>query len=446
MAGAADLVAALTGGDKLEQDAYSQAAQRIASAQAAQSLMDKRVQEAYALKKQNETRDRFGNVFASVVTNRPEGQIALSNNELATLVPMMLAGGYGTANDAISALETLNQAFGRQATVAGAQQMNYRPDVVGALAFDPKQAADIGTVEKVGDLLLTGNRSENPQVEAIMTALNAKTAAASDKSGRGTENERKIQAIMQRINPETNAPYTRQEAEDRVWFEDINVNAVTGQPFLENTVTQQISPLELTNPGGDKPAPTVPSGQTFYDLAGKATGPANMASDLWARASSLVGGNPDFGATQAIENVTVNLQQIIRGLSISDRNPVTEQERLLEWIKLEPGWLTSPATFKARVTGANNALRAKLEASKRDAADYTLPPQLQKAAQQDVRTVTQALNVLGHPDWRMENLPPALVEGVRSELMAYPTWNKLSEADRNELVLRTALERSESGY
>jgi len=439
-AGLGDLVAAFTGGGQLEQDAYSKAALRLMSAQNTQAQMDKTVQQAYDLKKQSSNKEAFGNILAELGPEMQGQNYQITPEQLSNAMRYGVGGG---VTDPAGMLSKLQKEFMSQRMLEGRSKEMTDPNAVASAYFEQKPVA---TVQKIGDLMVEGGYGSNPQVNQIMTAMNAVAGSAADKSGRGTEKERQIQAIMQRIDPETGKNYTRQEAEDRVWFEDINVNAVTGQPFLKNSVTQQISPVELTGAGGDTPSPSVPQGETFYDLAGQATGPANMAKDLWARASSLVGGSPDFESTQAIENITVNLQQIIRGLSISDRNPVTEQERLLEWIKLEPGWLTSAGTFRARVSGANKALTAKLAASERDAADYTLPPQIQKAAQQDVRTVTQALNVLGHPDWRMQNLPPILLETVRAELMAHPQWQEMNEKEREELVRRYALERSENGY
>lgn len=444
MAGAADLVSALTGGAGIEQAAYDKAAQRILEAQKTQEDLKHRIQETYALTQQNKARDMFGPTFQSVL-NAPGRQpnAPYSQEEIARLVPLMLEANNYNFTDAGSGMEKQILNMLRMGMYEGAGQAGFTPFNQAAATF---QGKPIETLDKVGDLVVRDNLTDNPMVDAVLSGQNAAFGARSDKSGRGTENERKIQAIMQRINDETGKPYTRQEAEDRVWFEDINVNAVTGQPFLQNDVTQAITPLEMTGAGGDTPRPVIPEEQTFYSLSGDATGPANMARDLWARASSLVGGKPDFKSTKAIENIKINLQQIIRGLSISDRNPVTEQERLLEWINLEPGWLTSEDTFNARIDGANDALVAKLQASERDAGDYTLPPAIQKAAQQDVRTVKMALDVLGHPDWRNRNkngadVPQQLYQQIEAEYSTHPEWQTWDTTKRDNMIRWTAKER-----
>jgi hypothetical protein len=444
VAGAADLVSALTGGDRIEQQAYSEAAQRIVNAQAAQALMDKRVEEANRLARESAGQKATGRALAAFLT-APGREVGtpLSEREMASLMMTAVQGGV-PLNQLGSATDDINK-------------MLLRGGAYNAALGNPDQFSDYNrfvfshnmeempAFEAVGDLAVR-NLYGNAQVDPALTEQMNQATARSDRSGAATEKERRILRLMQRIDPETGQLYTRQRAEDLVLFEEVIINPVTGEAAIHNSVSQTVEPIAPTGMGETPVMPPVPLSESFYGAAPEGTGPRAIANDLWARGSSLVGGNPDFTATTAISNITTNLQQIIRGLSINDKNAVTEQERLLEWLKLEPSFFTSPATFRARISGLNDALMNKLEKSRYQATDQTLAPKLRRDAQNDVRTAMTALNVLGHPKWMWTQVPEDLKETVRSELVAHPQWNTLSEEQKQELLKLEAIARYRAGY
>jgi hypothetical protein len=144
MAGAADLVAALTGGGQIEQKAYGDAAYRIMQARNAQAQMDKRVQDAALVRDQLRSRQNFENTFTPDMSHPDTLKYAI----LADVADQLKYGqesiGVGQKNDARA----------RAAEIAN------------AMKGDPASLLNAQTAVASGKLLGPGNVLTGPQAEA----------------------------------------------------------------------------------------------------------------------------------------------------------------------------------------------------------------------------------------------------------------------------------------
>ena len=407
--GTAELVSSFAGGGQLEDAAYARQAKRIMDVQNSQAQLNKRVQEAYDLSRQNKSRDQFPNTYAAAITNMDPGQTTFGPNQMAALIPAMASVNGWDFSDAAGGLDKNMESLLRMAMANATREASFTPVNQAALAFDPKP---VPTLERDGDVFLRDNLTADPSVDQLVSGMNAAFGATSDKSGVGAKDQREIASLKRQINPTTGQNFTQSEAENIVYdIRKMGINSVSGEPFVMDAVGESVNYIE---PGGGTtglPLPSVPDDETYFEQANKGTGPKNKFDALWAQVASLIPGtNPDFESTEAITNMTANLQTMIRSLSINDKNAVSEQERLLEWINVQPGWFKSPQLIQSRVRGLDNALRQRMRKALFDMGDDSLAPALKRDAQNDVKMIRQTLDMIGTPEHRASKKYPGFWE------------------------------------
>ena len=237
MTGAADLVAALTGGKQIEQQAYGDAAYRIMQAREAQANMDKRVQEAAILKDQLRSR---GNFERNSMDMPPELRFAILAGLGSDYNQGQQGAGHGIQNNALA--EALKQAL------AGGD-----PDAINRLV-------GVGS----GKLLGPGNVKVGQQADADIAET---VASAIEKSNMANFNQaRAVKAGQGDPAKAITSALTAPMLEDLSYKSTVEVpnpdydpDAWFWQDAADETITKEVVPLHEFQvwqalKGGDDPA------------------------------------------------------------------------------------------------------------------------------------------------------------------------------------------------
>lgn len=238
MTGAADLVAALTGGRGIEQDAYNTAAARIIQARNAQADMDKKVQEAAKIKDILRSRQNFENVSMDLP---PEVRYAI----LAELGPQLKAGqesiGVGQQNKAraAAAMEALR-------SPEGVDRLNAQMAIASGKLLAPTnvrvgQQADADIAETVASAVEKANMANYNQARAV-------------KAGAGDPAKAITSALTAPILEDLGYPQDVEVANP-----NYDPDAWPWQDAADETITKQVVPLHEFQvwqalKGGDDPA------------------------------------------------------------------------------------------------------------------------------------------------------------------------------------------------
>lgn len=420
--GIADLVGALTGGAGIENAAYDRQAARMLEAREKQAMLDKRMQEAALVADQMRSR---GNFERNSMDMPPEVRFAI----MAGMGSDFNQGTQGMLNQ---------QEFTNRNRLEGArldEGFTLGNAVANALQPTPNI---VGTVERVGDLLVSGNQGANPQVEQIMTALNAAAGAASDKSGTKGVREQKIQDAMQlyKMDRGTAAAFV-----DGYIKQDIN-------EYTGNVVRQNILPegsislpgygpateIPITGGMSDVPPPAPPPGESLYDIAPVATGIGPTTQDLLAKTVTLFGGSADMEPTAAIQTMNTSIQDMVRALSINPRFPVAEQERIIREINLKPGLLTSPETLRSRMASIAKSLELRAAQAERDANDPSLSRSIRQAQSDNAVMIRNFLPKLGASSSKQTVITPELRNRAENALYDVPGFIEMPPERQDRLI------------
>jgi hypothetical protein len=386
MAGAADLVAALTGGQAIEQDAYGKAAQRIATAQATQALMDERMQKAYAQSRKNSQGEAFGNILSTLGPELEGQNYQLLPEQVTNLYRYGVGGG---VPDIENVLKGLQEQLMRQRVLQGRTDEGMTdPNAVINSYLKPEL---VPTVEKEGDLMIRGKYSAEPIIDALMTNENAIAGAKSDKSGSRGQRGDKINDYMSLGIPR---PEAIALADSKATLE---INPYTGKMVYKNDLTGESYEVAMQGgtAGTDVPAPQ--PDQTLYNLAEQGTGPGPVTQDLISRGLTLFGVASDMEPTEAMQTINTAKNEMIRALSINPRFPVGEINRLSEEINLAPGFLTSSATMRSRMESIDRSLRLRLKQAERDANDPSLSREIRQSQGDNAVAIRNFITQMGVP-------------------------------------------------
>lgn len=382
-AGTAELIAALSGGGRIENAAYGREANRILDAQNARAMLDKRVVDAAMAARTNESQRGLPSAFSSAIRSMEPNQSTFGKDQIAALGPILLQGGY-TASDFDKMMQIMSRAaMDRAAGEAGLTPMN-----------QASQTFNMGAVpgiEEIGDLIVRGNLTANPQVDTVLTELNAGANASAGAPG---VREQEIQDLMRMINPDTNRPFTRPEAVRKKEWEDVRVDN-QGNVIAVDSFNRAADSVLL---GGDQPSPPIPApppGGTMMELASVGTGLMAAGSDIFARTVSLFGFNPNFAASQAMGQMKSMALQIINSQRQNPRFSEGERTDLLKRFNVEPGMFRSEGYAISQLQALKQVLTTVAAQNDADAADPRLTTKERGAARNHAREARNSIALIG---------------------------------------------------
>jgi hypothetical protein len=435
--GTADLMAALTGGNSVENAAYMQQAQRILNVQNAQMRLDDKVREAHEAV-QEQKRTDMGRKGISALLTSIDPKTGMSSNELAGLVNYALM--MGMENNAGGFVDDLGQLTRRIGMGQAADEANITP--INRIAFQENLDA-VPTLDQVGKLMVRGNYTAEPVIDALATGMNT----TQEGKLAGDQRERKIRDVMAQNNPATGQRFNRAEAVNIVdRHMTMDINDATGNVVLSNLIDGTAIEVPLSGGTSGVPPMAPEEGRTLFELAGAATGVANSIQDLYARGVTLFGADADLSATSAIQTINTSMQSMIRALTVNPKFPVAEQDRILEEIKIRPGMFTSVAVMQSRMESIAQDLMLRAEQAERDAADQSMPQATRAAQRQNAADIRNFLPILGVPGYGKVERPTITEEqraSLRTEYETLPGWQTLTPEEQDEFIERSWRERSQ---
>jgi len=430
------LAAAFGGGGTLEDASYSRAKQRLLTAASTQAQMDKRVQEAFMLTRQNENQQ---GLLDNPIDLRNPG--ALDNNNIMQL---LAAQGFSNPSNVVGALNEGAEFQNRGRLEQASLEEGFTDANAIARALQPTPQLT-PRVDVKGGIGLTDQFTDQASLAEpeILKALNAGSASS---SGTLALREREIARIMQQPDPETGVPFTAAKAgniaDGRLRYEQ---NDVTGKIDKIDTLNGTVTEIRRTGGTANAPQIAPEEGKTFYELANYATGIANSSSDLINRGLSLFGADVDTTETEAIQTINTGMQAMVRALSVNPRFPVAEQKRILEEIKIKPGFLTSPQVMQGRMRSIAESLTLRMQQAQRDADNPSLGQDIREAQSDNAVAINNFLPQLGVPGFGKVEPAGTITPEVRAsavqQLEALPGFGEMSPADQEELIERFARER-----
>lgn len=228
--------------------------------------------------------------------------------------------------------------------------------------------------------------------EAVFAALDAEFGMGKG-ARKETERDRKIQGLRSR-------GFSREESVD---ITDGRMRPITdplsGETSLLNIATQEVTPVggraapEAPGPAPEAPAPA----KTVFDQLGEGVGiGAVFAEGLSRTAGQFIPSMAKEETTRARTGIRGLREKLLRALSMSGRQLVVEQTRLLENIP-STGIFESEPHARAQLTELHGQLSRQLMDDYAFGHDTSNPKELRKKALEQARHIEDMLRELGDP-------------------------------------------------
>jgi hypothetical protein len=392
-AGTAELVAALTGGAGIEADAFGAEYKRLVDAQAAQALMTERMQKAAGLERQN--------VNAAWVQANP---IDWRNPEAITpeaLTRVLLAGVGGDPKNLTGALRGGQDYWARQELLKAAREQGMTD--ANALAWMAQSSPELVPGVEMLDRTAVENLYGEPgtqEVNKVISQLNAGYRAGSDESGRTAQDERRIAALMQTINPATGKPFTELEAKQHEYQKEVAWNPKTGRVEWVDTVRGRFGVV----PPEDSPLadgfPPAPIGQSLTENVGYSSGLFNSILAAWAipaRWLNIPETQREQLTQRARQQFRANTNMLVQAFLNNPKAPVAEQQFVRRELGLLPEVLDDPVLMLQRMKSLHQNIVRRLSYYDDILSDDGTPPDLYNKYFESKLVLQMFLSEMGDP-------------------------------------------------
>ena len=404
--GVRDFVAAVTGGNTLEQAGFDAAQDRLLRQRSSQALIDKRLEEAAIAKRQNEAQEAISGL-STIDSGVNQGQA-------------LAAGGFNL-NTFASGIDQIIQSERRKELEQQRLTEGFTPGNALVQAFKPELVKGVDIEGGIGVRNQFG--ADQSIDETITDALNSMELKKA-KTGAIGAKEREIQYFMEVLG------LTREDAVKQAFDKTgvrvdslgniINVDEIAG--------TARSVPLGGGISREETPAP--PPGGTMMELAAVGTGLAPVTSDAFAKVSSLFGGDPDFAPTRAIAQVKSMAIQVINSQRLNSKFTDSERKDLLKRFDLDPKLLRSSGTLIANLQALKNTLEIKAEQAEADARRTDITTQAIGDARNSARLSRNAIALIG--DTRLGSAIPSIRNGRQPQQME--GFENLTPEEQQELI------------
>jgi hypothetical protein len=190
----------------------------------------------------------------------------------------------------------------------------------------------------------------------------------------------------------------------------VKENTKTGMMIYTDMTTVPPTVTEIPVAGVAPVSPESKPGRTLFALSEFASGPMNAAIRGVALPAAWLGmsvGTKQVSAKQTFQTTT---QDFIRGMALSERYAVGEQDRLREDIAILPKILDDPALMRTRMISMDEDLRLRQATAENDANNTRLNPDIRQEAASVANRIKNFRAILG--------VPPVM--NTREEAMALP--------------------------
>lgn len=230
--------------------------------------------------------------------------------------------------------------------------------------------------------------------EQVMSAMQA--TQKPETPPRSTEKERTVERLMTRINPETGERFTREEAENQVYFTRQEINPHTGVVVRHDLLGNSVTEVPFANPETPEPQPA--DGSNLFESVMDATGLASTPKAWLENLGALLGSTEEQPTTEARARFSNASQSLIRSLAENPRFPVAEMDAIRAELDIKPGMFTGEQTLTTKMTELKGFLEQKVARYERDAANTALASDVRADYRKSAQDIRAFLAVMGEPD------------------------------------------------
>lgn len=326
--------------------------------------------------------------LAVAARNGDEEAEKLLRDELETTVEM------GRAYGILERPERLSGSNLVEVTEPGTGRTVYRPadEAVGLSPPGGDRPTPYSDLAKIEADRRAGYLSD-AAADLLTSQLNA-------RDGEGTETEREIASLTQRLTDmgvENPADVAQDIARGYVEIEQLESGQVRLLDRLaaaagrgDEAVTEL--PVRSLGETPERPEPS----QTVYELADQAAGIVPFAGEVWGRIAGQAGAAVPKDLGEARQFVRGQQQNLIRAL-MQGRYTEGQAQRLQREIDMGPSVFDSPQEFRGRARANDEILRIRQRQEQIAAANPSLPQETREAAADAANSIQNYLDVLGVP-------------------------------------------------
>jgi len=186
------------------------------------------------------------------------------------------------------------------------------------------------------------------------------------------------------------------------------INLVTG----EQTPFKKKADMDIDIPEDE--------GESLYDKAEYGSGPESALRSFAGTVQGLLTGQispENQKALDARQEFRLATGGLIRSLSVNDRFPVAEQNRIQKEIDIKPSFFKSPAELRNKLQTIDNFLLKESRKAARDSIDDDLPADVRTAQRNNWKRIENFREQLGAASKDTpEGVPGNVLDAVRAEL------------------------------
>jgi len=197
---------------------------------------------------------------------------------------------------------------------------------------------------------------------------------------------------------------------------DLQINDKTGRMVLIEEVTQKATeiPIELSAAlklTKDGSLPITPK-NTLFKLAEHGTGIGSAAAAALDFGAAFAGFPTEMKATFARQTLKAEIQNLVRALSINQRFPLGEMERIRDDVSITPAIFDDPILMRTRMIALRDSLTERARNADIDGADPDNSDVLRESQKSNATHIRNFLVKLGVPDDK-GTLPDGVPEGSK---------------------------------
>ena len=210
-----------------------------------------------------------------------------------------------------------------------------------------------------------------------------------------TKDQREIASLTRQFIAQGMEPQAAKNRAENITFGSIEQKVTDLGRVVETDIVSGAPSERPFSEAQGEPVPTPEPGQTLRDLAKVATGPVPVTTARVSSAFSFFGIDLDQPTTAAQQQFAAEMSNMIRAFSLNSKNPVQEQERIIEQLGLTPSFFTGVGTLERKMDGLERSLTLRMRQNERTMRDPNLPESLREQAAVKFVAIRDFLPILG---------------------------------------------------
>ena len=202
------------------------------------------------------------------------------------------------------------------------------------------------------------------------------------------------QLVEMGIDPEQALTTATNIVDDNVTFEMTD----QGRAISTNKITGEVTEIQI---GGGEIEDTGPNDQPFslYGMSSQTSGPESSTKAFATKVGAMfeIDGFPETVTNRQVADAAV--QGLVKSLSINDKYPVKEIERIREdMAKISPTFFSGGKEVRAQMKGLHILLSNALKQAEADLSNPRMPDDMRGAAFRQANDISDFLEVMGYVD------------------------------------------------